>query len=290
MGRLERLLSKAINFTEIGKCDEALAILHKAHKIAPEDPEVYNSFALTYDAMDNFELSIVNYQKALKLNSTDPHIYTQYGITLCRMGHVNKAIEKFEKALSINTDFIMAKWHLAIAYKMIGFYDESVHIFRDCIQPDNNDFDYVKEEVYYQLGLCYFDMGWTLEALKNFRYQLELNPDDDWTLLSIGNCYFDLGWVDESIKTYKNVISISPEFIAAYNSLAASYAEKGWYDEAIEVLRQAQIIAPDDDSIKDNIDYIESLKDNDGKNNTALLSIILEIINNRNSRIAKKSS
>ncbi|MGH7884754.1 MAG: tetratricopeptide repeat protein, partial [Thermodesulfobacteriota bacterium] len=81
MGRLERLLNKAINFTESGKCEEALNILNKAYKLAPDDPEVYNSYALTYDAMDNFELSIASYKQALKLNSKDPNIYTQYGIT-----------------------------------------------------------------------------------------------------------------------------------------------------------------------------------------------------------------
>ncbi len=281
MGRLERLLNRAINFTENGKCEEALNLLGKAEKIAPNDPEVYNSYALTYDAMDNFDMSITNYQKALTLNSKDPHIFTQYGITLCRMGHFNEAILKLSSALAINPDYIMAKWHLGVCYKMAGFYEESLAIFKECLEPGNPDFDYVREEVYYQIGLCYFDIGWTHDALKYFRLQLENNPSDDWALLSIGNCYFDLGWIDESIETFKNVIRIKPDFITAYSSLAASYTEKGWYDEAIDVLREAQMIAPDDESIKDSIDYIESLRDQDGKNSLAFLSLILDIINHR---------
>lgn len=284
MGRLEKLLNKAINFTEIGKCEEALKILGKARIIAPDDSEVYNSYALTYDAMNNFELSIASYQKALSLNSKDPHIYTQYGITLCRMGHVNEAIQKLTKALLISPGFIMAKWHLGLCYKMIGFYDESLGAFKECLEPGNPDFDYVKEEVYYQIGLCYFDMGWTQEALKYFRLQLQNNPYDDWSLLSIGNCYFDLGWIDESIETFKNVIKIKPDFITAYSSLAASYTEKGWYDEAIDVLREAQMIAPEDESIKDNIDYIESLRDENGKNSLVFLSIITDIIEKKKNK------
>ena len=59
-----------------------------------------------------------------------------------------------------------------------------------------------------------------------------------------------------------------------------SYAEKGWYDEALEVLRTALLIAPNDQSVKDNIDYIQSLKDDDddGYKGIILFSIILKLL------------
>ena len=50
MGRLERLLNKADDFKEEGHFNEALTELKKAIEIAPYDPDVHLSIALTYDA------------------------------------------------------------------------------------------------------------------------------------------------------------------------------------------------------------------------------------------------
>ena len=85
------------------------------------------------------------------------------------------------------------------------------------------------------------------------------------------------------------VISASPSFIPAYNSLALSLAEKGWYDDALEVLRAALRIAPEDESVKDNIDYIQSLKDDDdGNKGLVLLFLIMELIRNRKENISEQ--
>ncbi|MGB2690925.1 MAG: hypothetical protein WBC96_00375, partial [Thermodesulfobacteriota bacterium] len=61
-----------------------------------------------------------------------------------------------------------------------------------------------------------------------------------------------------------------------------SLAEKGWYDDALEVLRAALQIAPEDESVKDNMDYIQSLKDDDdGNKGMVLLALIIMMLKNR---------
>ncbi|MGH7901636.1 MAG: tetratricopeptide repeat protein, partial [Thermodesulfobacteriota bacterium] len=97
--------------------------------------------------------------------------------------------------------------------------------------------------------------------------------------LGIGNCFLDFGWIDESINKYKEIIELFPDFIPAYNSLAISLAEKGWFDEALNVLRKALEIAPHDESLLENMSYIESLKnDDDGAKGIVLLSILSQVI------------
>jgi tetratricopeptide (TPR) repeat protein len=281
MGRLDRILNKADNFKETGRFHEALRELTKALKIAPHDPDVYLSFALTYDAMGELETSIFYFGKALELDSSDPYIWTQCGITFARLGQHKDAFDAFERALTIEPNYAMAKWNLALTYRAIGCYEDAISEFISCTLLDS-DQDYIKEEIHYQLGLCYFDMGWTSEALKELKKHVDLFPGDMWAQLSIGNCYLDLGWVDESMSKYKEIISLCPDFVAAYNSLAFSMVEKGWYDEALEVLRMAQEVAPEDESIKENIDYIQSLKDDeDGFKGLALFSVILRALNKK---------
>ncbi len=273
MNKLDRLLNKADQFNESGKFKESLSTLRKANKLSPKDPYVYLSFAVTFDMMEEFEYSLKYYSMALNIKENDPKILTQYGITLCRINRPDEAINILIRSIEINPEYSLAKWHLAIAYKFTGIFEEAIKLFEDCF---SSDYEQYFDEIHYQLGLCYFDMGWTMEAMKQFQKHLNIVPDDSWAGLSLGNCYFDLGWLDESIKKFKDIICLDSEFIPSYNALALSYAERGWYSEAIDVLREAQRIAPDDQSVKDNMDYIESLID-DGSNSLIILKILIEI-------------
>jgi superkiller protein 3 len=231
--------------------------------------------------MGEFETSVAYFKKAVELDPDDSYIWTQFGITLARMGRYSDALSVFQKALAIEPKYIVARWNLALTYRALGCYEDALAELQTCIHLDP-DSEYIKDEIHYQLGLCYFDMGWTLEALREFKKHVELFPEDIWAHLSIGNCYLDLGWTDESINKYKEIINAYPGFIPAYNSLAVSLAEKGWYDEALEVLRKALEIAPEDKSIKDNIDYIQSLKDDeDGFKGMLLLTLILQFLKKR---------
>lgn len=279
MGRLERLLDKADILKETGKFNDALVELAKAMEIEPENPDVYLSYALTYDSMNDLKASLPYFEKALVLCPNDHYIMTHLGITLARNEKYSEAIEILNEALEINPEYIVAKWNLGLIYRTIGLYEDALKEFLECVVLDSES-EYVKEEIHYQMGLCYYDMGWTREALNNFNNHLKLFPNDIWGHLSIGNCYFDLGWIEDSIRKFKDSLQICPDFIPAYNSLALSYAEKGWYEEALEVLRTALLIVPNDQSVKDNIDYIQSLKDDDddGYKGIILFSIILKLL------------
>ena len=278
MGRLERILNKVDHYNQIGRFDDALTELAKALKLAPDDPEVYLSFALTYDTMGVFDHSVLYFKKAIELNPQDTHLWTQLGITLSRMGKYNEALEVFQHALTLDPNFILARWNRALTFRTLGCIEDSISDFTKCISS-NRESDFITCEIRYQLGLCYFDMGWTREALNELRHHIELFPNDEWAHLGIGNCFLDLGWIDESINKYEEIIELFPDFIPAYNSLAISLAEKGWFDEALNVLRSALEIAPHDESLMENISYIESLKnDDDGAKGIVLLSIISQII------------
>ena len=85
-----------------------------------------------------------------------------------------------------------------------------------------------------------------------------------------------MGWIDESVDRFQFIIDKNPAFIPAYNSLAISYAEKGWYDEALETLRGALEIDPNDESVKENIDYIQGLKDSEDGLKSFIMYLLLK--------------
>ena len=274
-------LNKADQFKESGKFKEALTTLSKADRLSPNDPYVYLSYAVTFDMMEEFEHSIKYYSLALNIKGNDPKILTQYGITLCRIGRIDDAINIFKESVLINPGYSLARWHLALAYRFTGLYEESIHLFEECLGSEDEQY---YDEIFYQLGICYYEMGWTLEAIKQFKTHIGIIPNDTWANLSLGNCYFDLGWIDESIEKFKQIIDFEHDFIPSYNALAISYAEKGWYTEAMDILREANKIDPEDETVKDNLDYIESLIDDDKNKLLVLFLMLTEICRIRQDR------
>lgn len=218
----------------------------------------------------------------------DSYLWTQLGITLSRMGRYHDGLEVFHHALDLDPEYTLARWNRALTFRTLGCYEDSIDDLVECAKSTTNS-EYVKNEIHYQLGLCYFDMGWTREALIEIKKHIELFPNDYWAHLSIGNCYQDLGWIDESISKFDEILGNYPDFVPAYNSLAMSLAEKGWYDEALDVLRTALKIAPDDESLTESINYIDSLKnDEDGNKGMMLLSLIIHLFKRKHS--VKKAS
>jgi tetratricopeptide (TPR) repeat protein len=283
MGRLERILTKADNFKEVGRFEDAISELTKALEIAPLDPDVYLSFALTYDSMGEFNQSLRYFRKALDITPNDAYLWTQLGITLSRIGRYHDAFDVFHHALNLDPECTLARWNRALTFRIVGCYEDSIHDLVECLKSTANS-EYIKNEIHYQLGLCYFDMGWTSESLIEMHKHVEMFPNDYWAHLSIGNCYQDLGWIDESISKFDEILGTYPDFIPAYNSLAMSLAEKGWFDEALDVLRTALRIAPNDESLTESIDYIDSLKnDDDGNKGLILLSLIFHLMKRKQS-------
>ena len=88
MGRIERILNKVDSFNETGRFEEAIKELKKAIDIAPEDPDVLLSFALTYDGMNDLESSMSYFHKAIEVcpnnsltNSISTSLYNNMGPT-----------------------------------------------------------------------------------------------------------------------------------------------------------------------------------------------------------------
>ena len=136
MNKLDRLLNKADQFKESGKFKEALSTLSKANKLSPNDPYVYLSYAVTFDMMEQFHHSLKYYSLALNLKENDPKILTQYGITLCRLNRIDEAIHVFIRSIGIDPGYSLAVWHLAIAYKATGLYEEAIGLFEQCMKED----------------------------------------------------------------------------------------------------------------------------------------------------------
>ena len=138
MGRIERILNKVDSFNETGRFEEAIKELKKAIDIAPEDPDVLLSFALTYDGMNDLESSMSYFHKAIEICPEDAYLWTQYGITLSRNNKHHHAIKIFQNALMLDPTYTISKWNLGLTYRSIGHFEDAVNEFTECLDIEPN--------------------------------------------------------------------------------------------------------------------------------------------------------
>lgn len=111
------------------------------------------------------------------------------------------------------------------------------------------------------LGLVYFEMGETVDALSEWVISRSLQPENNMAekyLASIQSNRSQLNTIDQTIKKYnqallycqqdskdlaiiqlKKVLSLNPRLVKGYQLLALLYMDEGRYDEAKKELRSA---------------------------------------------------
>lgn len=102
---------------------------------------------LSYESFKNreYEKAIVYAERYIELNQENPVIYNQLGYLyqkLSKYGTLKEQIEFFEKARSLKPDYSQALRNLALAYQLVGRYQDSVEAFQKLfdLEPVTDDY------------------------------------------------------------------------------------------------------------------------------------------------------
>lgn len=79
-----------------------------------------------------YATAIVYYERCLNLGDNDPNIYNMIGFLYKKMAkyqNIEEQIQYFEKAIELNPDFEQAIRNLALAYPLVGRYEEAKKCF-----------------------------------------------------------------------------------------------------------------------------------------------------------------
>ena len=88
------------------------------------------------------------------------------------------------------------------------------------------------------------------ERLQELQMLLSDDPGDIFVLYAIGLEYFKMGKTDEAIRSLEELILISPEYIPAYFRLGQWFAEKDQIEQAKAVLMQALALSKSQNDTK----------------------------------------
>ncbi|MCX7991082.1 MAG: tetratricopeptide repeat protein [Proteobacteria bacterium] len=163
--------------------------------------KIHYEMGILYFQEGDYVRALQEFVRAKDLNDSDKFVWNALGLAYKERKLLKEAKDAFERAISIDRDYSEAYNNLGVLYLEEGKYKESIRYFEKA----------VKNIFYTTPELAYNNMGFAYEKLND-----QLNAE----------------------KNYKEAISINPSFSPAYINLARIYEQQGRYKEAEEVLNK----------------------------------------------------
>ncbi len=176
--------------------------------------------------------------------------------------------EKYEESLKIYLSLatIYEKgeylYGCAAAYYMLGKYEEVLSYCEKLVDYPSYEFDALilqgkclvklsrrreaieafkkaveireEGEIYYNIGVCYYEENNLDDAIKYYEKSIELLPDFVSSYINLAVCYSRKFRIEEGMKYAKKAIEINPHMYKPYATLGSCYRELGQYEEAVE--------------------------------------------------------
>lgn len=83
------------------------------------------------------------------------------------------------------------------------------------------------------LALIYANQGKDKDAEEEYKKELEINPEYDNAYFNLGLLYFSEGRKDEAVENWKKTLQINPNYIDALKSLTNYYYSENNYEEVV---------------------------------------------------------
>lgn len=105
-----------VTYRDGGELKKAKQALATAHKIAPENEEVLETYATLCLMLKETDLVRSLCEEGLEVNNANSHFYNLFGITYFQAGDYQNAAENFETAVFINPYYLDALYNLRDTY------------------------------------------------------------------------------------------------------------------------------------------------------------------------------
>jgi tetratricopeptide (TPR) repeat protein len=155
-----------------------------------------------------------------------------------------KAIEYYQKTIESDPEHDMAIGELAAIYEDLSDYDAAIAVYNHL---DTEFFTDMKEYMYRNKGLCYYEKKEYEKALECFQAALAINSDDELEMITdnIGGCYFSLENYPEAFNWFRKSLEQNPQNATAHYGMGLCYEHTGDSYRALYHYWEAIKIRPD---------------------------------------------
>ena len=160
----------------------------------------------------------------------------------------HKSVERFKALLDLD----VAK--SGYGHEVLAYYYRDHSLRNEEMEEWKKAWSVVENERYLvQMGICYWELGRSQEAMATFEKAIQLYPNYALSYYDLGITLERMGKRDEAKKQYQMAINKDPYYFNAYVNLGLLLAETKDYEEALKMFKSAIRIKPDDFPIYYNI-------------------------------------
>ena len=105
--------------------EEAASVAGAAARANPSCYEAWLSAGIAYQKVNNPQHALSCYERAGELRTTDAELLHHKAIALQDLGRMAEALQCFDAALAARPDFVLARFHRALAYLLAGDYSRA---------------------------------------------------------------------------------------------------------------------------------------------------------------------
>jgi superkiller protein 3 len=218
--------------------------------------KTHYDMAVDYHMKGMIENAVMEYRKSILLNPGIAAYHADLGEAYRLLGETRLAIEAMQRAIELDPDLSNAYTTLGVIYDSEGLLVNAVEYHRKAIEIDPDH--YIAHN---NLGHAYDRLGLIKAAMANYEKAIEINPDFAPAYDNLGTDYLNLSQVEKGIEMIHKALNLSsttdPQRPLYLNDLGAAYVMKQEFEVAYKYFEQAARLAPHNQDIQRNFDFIK---------------------------------
>ncbi len=159
--------------------------LERMRAFYPDRYEVHFFLGYTYEREGRYDEALARYESALRVDSKGKErgsIYCHRGLCYKEAGDYSRALDELEKALECNSELKEVHNLMGFCYYKLKDHPKSMACFEKAIEIDpSSAIDYAN------IGSNLREMGHVAEAIRWYRFALDLDPSIDFARENIEN-------------------------------------------------------------------------------------------------------
>jgi tetratricopeptide (TPR) repeat protein len=232
---------------------QAKTFYEEAIKLNDKNAGGYAGLGQVYDALDQSEPAITNFEKALQLDSALTEIHYPLGVLYYEAKNYDQADNHFNFIRQNRQDDAEAQNYFGLVYSRQGRDAEAIAAFQSAINLNKS-----YAEAYFNLGEVYSRQAENFErdkrdkeaneafrnAVAAYQQATAIEPKFIEAWFNLGAAYYNRKMYKDAIAPYQKVIALRTTYVEARNNLADTFRQLGdaennskYYDEAISVYR-----------------------------------------------------
>jgi tetratricopeptide (TPR) repeat protein len=152
----------------------------------------------------------------------------------------DEALEEYQRVLADNQDLYQAYDKIGLCYYRLNDTENAIEAFKLMLEKEPQS-----QDTLINLSAIYFEKGNLEEGMMYFKQLDEKSLDDPSIFYNIGILLFKKRQIDMAIDYLQKSLAVDPMYVNAYYQLALLYLNKGDLDEAKKNLKKVIELAPE---------------------------------------------